>query len=295
MIGGTSMDRILQLNTIFISIVIEAIPFIVIGAFISALIEVFVSENMIIRMMPKNRFLSVIAGSFLGILFPGCECGIIPIASRLIQKGVAPHAAISFMLSSPIINPIVLFATFIAFGDSWTMVWYRAGLALVVSILVGIVLSFVIKDNPLKENIDGHLHDHSNQNTKQKLISVVTHTIDEFLNVAKFLVMGSLIAAAMQVYVPTKILLTLGDTKVTAILVMMGLAFILSVCSESDAFVASSFRNSFGQSSIVAFLVLGPMLDIKNVLMMTGYFQKKIVIILVVLISVLVFLGSLLL
>jgi uncharacterized protein len=287
------MDRLLQLNTIFISIVIEAIPFIVLGAFISALIEIFVSENMIIRLMPKNRFLSVIAGSFLGVLFPGCECGIVPIASRLIKKGVAPHAAISFMLSAPIINPIVLFATFIAFGDSWTMVWYRAGFAFAVSLLVGVVMSYVIKENPLKEKIADHVHDHSHQNTKQKLISVVTHTIDEFLNVAKFLVMGSLIAAAMQVYVPTRILLTLGDTKVAAILVMMGLAFILSICSEADAFVASSFRNSFSQSSIVAFLVFGPMLDIKNVLMMSGYFQKKIVIILVSLITVFVFVGSL--
>ncbi|MBO0961282.1 permease [Neobacillus sp. MM2021_6] len=293
--GGHFVDRLLQLNTIFISIVIEAIPFIVIGALISALIEVFVSENMIIRMMPKNRFLSVITASLLGVFFPGCECGIVPIASRLIKKGVAPHAAISFMLAAPIINPIVLFATFIAFGESWTMVWYRAGLALGVSILVGIFLSFVIKENPLKDNIEVHVHNHSKQNTKHKLISVVTHTIDEFLSVGKFLVMGSLIAASMQVYVPTKILLTLGDTKVTAILVMMGLAFILSICSEADAFVASSFRNSFGQSSLVAFLVFGAMLDIKNILMMTGYFQKRLIIVLVSLISVFVFIGALLL
>lgn len=290
------MDRLLQWNTIFISIVIEAVPFIVIGAFVSALIEVFISENMIIRLMPKNRFLSVITASLIGVLFPGCECGIVPIAARLIKKGVAPHAAISFMLAAPIINPIVLFATYIAFGESWTMVWLRAGLALSVSILVGIVLSFVIKENPLKENGEVHTHDHSGQNTKQKLISVVTHTIDEFLNVGKFLVMGAMIASAMQVFVPSRILLTLGHTKVTAILVMMALGFILSICSEADAFVASSFRNSFAQaqSSIAAFLVFGAMVDIKNVLMMTGYFNKRLVVILVSLITVFVFLGSLL-
>jgi uncharacterized protein len=291
------MDRLLQLNTIFISIVIEAIPFIIIGAFVSALIEVFVSENTIVRIMPKNRFLSVITASLIGALFPGCECGIVPIAARLIKKGVAPHAAISFMLSAPIINPIVLFATFIAFGDSWTMVWYRAGLAIGVSILIGFILSFVIKENPLKVNHDEHVHDHSHQNTKQKLISVVTHTIDEFLNVGKFLVMGSIFAAAMQVYVPSKILVTLGHTKLTATLVMMALAFILSICSEADAFVASSFRYSFAQaqSSIVAFLVFGAMVDIKNLLMMGGYFKTRFVILLVSLISSFVFIGSLLL
>ncbi|MED1470325.1 permease [Bacillus salipaludis] len=289
------MDRLLQLNTIFISIVIEAIPFIIIGAFVSALIEVFISENMIVRIMPKNRILSVITASLIGALFPGCECGIVPITARLIKKGVAPYSAISFMLSAPIINPIVLFATFIAFGDSWTMVWYRAGLAIGVSILVGIILSFFYKESPLKMNHVEHVHDHSHQNTKQKLISVVTHTIDEFLSVGKFLVMGALIASAMQVYIPTKILVTLGHTKITASLIMMALAFILSICSEADAFVASSFRNSFGQSSIVAFLVFGAMVDIKNLLMMFDSFKPKFVMLLVSLISALVFVGSLLL
>ncbi|MCQ6280705.1 permease [Bacillus sp. EB600] len=289
------MDRLLQLNTIFISIIIEAIPFIVIGAFVSALIEVFVSENTLLRIMPKNRFLSVITASLIGVLFPGCECGIVPITARLVKKGMPLSSAISFMLSGPIINPIVLFATFIAFGESWTMVWYRAGLAIGVSVATGIVLSFVIKDNQLKINNDEHVHSHSHQNTKQKLISVITHTIDEFFNMGKFVVMGSLIASAMQVYVPTRILTTLGGTHVTAVLVMMALAFILSICSEADAFVASSFRNFSPQTSIVSFLVFGAMVDIKNLLMMFGSFKPKFVVLLVSLISSFVFIGSLLL
>ncbi|EKN65641.1 putative permease [Neobacillus bataviensis LMG 21833] len=291
------MDQLLQLNTIFISIVIEAIPFIVIGAFVSALIEVFVSENMIVRIMPKNRYLSVITGSLIGAVFPGCECGIIPITRRLVEKGVALPAAISFMLTGPIINPIVLFSTYIAFGNSWIMVWYRSGFAVVVSILVGIVLSYVIKDNQLKLNPDKHIHvhDHSQQSVKQKWWSVITHTSDEFFNVGKYLVMGSLIAAAMQTYIPTAALAALGHTKVAGVLVMMALAFILSICSEADAFVASSFRNTFSQSSITAFLVFGAMVDIKNLLMMFGTFKPKFVILLVSLITTIVFVGSLLL
>ncbi len=291
------MDQLLQLNTIFISIVIEAIPFIVIGAFVSALIEVFVSENMMIKIMPKNRILSVITASLIGALFPGCECGIIPIAKRLVEKGVGLPAAISFMLTGPIINPIVLFSTYIAFGNSWTMVWYRSGFAIAVSILVGIVLSFVVKNDQLKVNSDEHVHvhDHSKQNNLQKLISVITHTIDEFFNVGKYLVMGSLIASAMQTYIPTSTLAALGHTKVAAVLVMMALAFILSICSEADAFIASSFRNTFSQSSIVTFLVFGAMVDIKNLLMMFGTFKPKFVILVVSLISTFVFIGSLLL
>ncbi|MCM3569487.1 permease [Neobacillus mesonae] len=287
------MDRILQLNTIFISIVIEAIPFIVLGAFVSALIEVFISENTMLRIIPKNRFLSVIFASLMGICFPGCECGIVPIAARLIKKGLAPYAAISFMLAAPIINPIVLFATFIAFGDSWEMVWYRAGLAIAVAVATGIVLSFMIKGNQLKMNTEVHVHDHSHQNTKQKFMSVITHTIDEFFTMGKYVVLGSLIAAAMQVYIPTRILTTLGGTHVTSILVMMILAFILSICSEADAFVASSFRNFFPKTSIVSFLVFGAMVDIKNLLMMFGTFKPKFVVLLVSLISSFVFIGSL--
>ncbi|WHY69593.1 permease [Neobacillus sp. SuZ13] len=289
------MDRLLQLNTIFISIIIEAFPFIVVGAFISALIEVFVSENTLLRILPKNRYLSVVAASFMGVFFPGCECGIVPIVSRLIKKGLAPHAAISFMLSGPIINPIVLFATFIAFGDSWKMVGYRAGLAIGVSILVGLVLSFVIKENPLKENCELHTHDHSHQNTKQKLMSVLNHTSDEFFSMGKYVVLGALIASTMQVYVPTRILTTLGGTHVTAVLVMMALAFILSICSAADAFVAASFRNFFPQTSVVSFLVFGNMVDIKNLLMMFGSFKAKFAVLLVSLISSFVFIGSLLL
>ena len=289
------MDRFLQLNTIFISIIIEAFPFIVVGAFISALIEVFISENTLLRILPKNRYLSVVAASFMGVLFPGCECGIVPIVSRLIKKGLAPHAGIAFMLSGPIINPVVLFATFIAFGDSWTMVGYRAGLAIGVSILVGLVLSFVIKDNPLKENNEIHVHDHSHQNTRQKFMSVLNHTSDEFFNMGKYVVLGALIASTMQVYVPTRILTTLGGTHVTAVLVMMALAFILSICSAADAFVAASFRNFFPQTSIVSFLVFGNMVDIKNLLMMFGSFKAKFAVLLVSLITSFVFIGSLLL
>lgn len=291
------MERLLQLNTIFISIVIEAIPFIVIGAFVSALIEVFVSENMIIRVMPKNRFLSVITASLIGALFPGCECGIIPITKRLIEKGVGLPSAIAFMLTGPIINPIVLFSTYIAFGNSWTMVWYRSGFAIAVSILVGFTLTFLVKGSQLKElhGKEIHVHNHSGQTTMQKLFSVITHTIDEFFNVGKFLVMGSLLASAMQTFIPTAALAKLGHSKVESILVMMLLAFILSICSEADAFIASSFRNTFSHSSIVAFLVFGAMVDIKNLLMMAGTFKPKFVILLVSLISIIVFAGSLLL
>lgn len=117
----------LQLNSIFISILIEAIPFVLIGVFISGLIQMFVTEEMMAKIIPKNRFLAVLSGTFAGVLFPACECGIVPIARRLLLKGVPLHAAVAFMLTAPIINPIVLFSTFIAFGNKWDVVFYRGG------------------------------------------------------------------------------------------------------------------------------------------------------------------------
>lgn len=142
----------LQMNTIFISILIEALPFVLIGVFISGFIQMFVTEDMVAKWMPKNRFLSVLMATFLGMMFPGCECGIVPIVRRLIGKGVPPYAGIAFMLTGPIINPVVLFATYVAFGSSMHMVWYRSIVAIIVAIIVGIILSFMFKEHQLRDD-----------------------------------------------------------------------------------------------------------------------------------------------
>lgn len=287
----------LQLNTIFISILIESIPFILIGVFISGFIQMFVSEEMIARIIPKNRFLAVLTGTLFGAIFPACECGIVPIVRRLLLKGVPLHAAIPFMLTGPIINPIVLFSTFIAFGNQWDMVIYRGGLALVVAILVGIILSFHFKGNQLLEkgtiNTNHHHHSSENQTFMNKFVDMLKHAVDEFFSVGKYLIIGAFIAAAMQTYLKTSTLLDIGHTEVTSSLVMMFLAFVMSLCSEADAFIASSFSSTFSVGSIVAFLVFGPMVDIKNTLMMLSVFNKRFILILISYIAIFVLVGSL--
>ncbi|MTT32106.1 permease [Terrilactibacillus sp. BCM23-1] len=302
----------LQLNTIFISILIEAIPFVVIGVFISAFIQMFISEKMISRIIPKNRYASVVMGTCMGALFPACECGIVPITERLVKKRVPLHSAIAFMLAGPIINPVVIFATYVAFGNSWQMVIYRCGLAIAVSIFVGLMVSFIFKEDQLRDFIDhklkkyrdhhdhdhdhehGHDHHHHSKPTiLAKIKGTFDHAVDEFFSVGKYLVFGAFIASAMQTYVKTSTLLTFGDTKVMAILVMIVLAFIMSLCSEADAFVASSFRGTFGPSALSAFLVFGAMVDIKNLIMMLSTFKKRFVVTLIFLITVSVFVGAL--
>lgn len=296
MSGGfivTAQSSFLQLNSIFISILIEAIPFILIGVILSGIIQMFVSEEMIARIMPKNRFLAVLFGALAGILFPACECGIIPITRRLLLKGVPLHAGVAFMLTAPIINPIVLFSTYIAFGNRWSVVFYRGGLALAVSVIIGIILSYQFKDNQLlKPDEPGHRHHH--HTLLQKLGGTLRHAIDEFFSVGKYLIIGAFIAAAMQTYVKTSTLLAIGQNDVSSSLVMMGLAFVLSLCSEVDAFIASSFSSTFSLGSLIAFLVFGAMVDIKNLLMMLAAFKKRFVFLLITYIVVIVLAGSLL-
>ncbi|AKI90791.1 membrane protein [Bacillus subtilis] len=296
MSGGfivTAQSSFLQLNSIFISILIEAIPFILIGVILSGIIQMFVSEEMIARIMPKNRFLAVLFGALAGVLFPACECGIIPITRRLLLKGVPLHAGVAFMLTAPIINPIVLFSTYIAFGNRWSVVFYRGGLALAVSLIIGIILSYQFRDNQLlKPDEPGHHHHH--HTLLQKLGGTLRHAIDEFFSVGKYLIIGAFIAAAMQTYVKTSTLLAIGQNDVSSSLVMMGLAFVLSLCSEVDAFIASSFSSTFSLGSLIAFLVFGAMVDIKNLLMMLAAFKKRFVFLLITYIVVIVLAGSLL-
>lgn len=297
MSGGfivTAQSSFLQLNSIFISILIEAIPFILIGVILSGIIQMFVSEEMIARIMPKNRFLAVLFGALAGVLFPACECGIIPITRRLLLKGVPLHAGVAFMLTAPIINPIVLFSTYIAFGNRWSVVFYRGGLALAVSLIIGIILSYQFKDNQLlKPDEPGH-HHHHHHTLLQKLGGTLRHAIDEFFSVGKYLIIGAFIAAAMQTYVKTSTLLAIGQNDVSSSLVMMGLAFVLSLCSEVDAFIASTFSSTFSLGSLIAFLVFGAMVDIKNLLMMLAAFKKRFVFLLITYIVVIVLVGSLL-
>ncbi|WP_141433252.1 permease [Bacillus sp. 03113] len=285
-----NMESFLQMNTIFISILIEALPFILIGVLISGTIQMFVTEQMMARLIPKNRFLSVLFASVIGALFPACECGIVPITKRLMTKGVPLHAAIAFMLTGPVINPIVLFSTYIAFGNSWKMVFYRGGLAFIVAIIVGFILAAQFKTSQLKNDDSIQMKSLS---LKARFIGMLKHSIDEFFSVGKFLIFGAFIAASVQTYVKTSMLLDIGNGFVSSHLVMMGLAYVLSLCSEADAFVAASFRSSFSTGSLVAFLVFGPMLDIKNTVMLLGTFKAKFVLYLTLYISVTVLVVTL--
>jgi uncharacterized protein len=274
---------LLNLNTIFLSILIEALPFVLIGVLIAGMIQIFVTEEHIQRFIPKNKILAVIMSCIVGAIFPACECGIVPIVRRLVSKGVPIHAAMGFMLTGPLINPIVIASTYMAFGNDFKIAGLRMGLGFLVAVIVSLIVSFLFKGNQLKESISTRAaHSHSHSHTEKssfinRFWSMLTHSIDEFFDMAKFLVMGAFLAAFVQTYLPAKTLLETGNGPVTSLLVMMGLAYVLSLCSEADAFIGASFSSIFPTSSILGFLIFGPMIDLKNTLMMLSVFRIKFV------------------
>lgn len=296
------------MSTIFLSIVIEALPFVLLGCLISGALQVFLTPERVKRWLPDNRFLSILTGSALGFFFPSCECGIVPIVHQFVKKGVPVHTAFAFMLTAPIINPIVIFSTFIAFGNSWEMAGWRMVGSFVVALIIGIWLAYFQKESVLKTKIQqtidhnhhhNHHHDHTHGTNKHEEVKigrikqlsqqtghVLTHSIDEFFDTGRYLIVGGLIAASMQTYLPTRVMLTLGSTKLLAIIIMLLLAFTMSLCSEADAFIGSSLLSLFGTAPVVAFLVFGPMVDIKNLLMMKRYFNGRFILMLIGLIAV---------
>ncbi|MBM7688075.1 hypothetical protein BCR24_00430 [Enterococcus ureilyticus] len=291
---------VLQMGTIFLSIVIEALPFVMLGCVISGALHVFLTPERVKKLLPKNKVLSIIVGSLLGFFFPSCECGIVPIVHQFVKKDVPTYTAFAFMITAPIINPIVLFSTYIAFGNSIKFVVWRVVGSMLVALVVGVWLAYINKENILQQTtfeadctLEETEHTHEKETFWHKCWSVLTHGIDEFFDTGRYLIFGSLMAAAMQTYLPTGAMLQLGHTKILAILVMLVLAATLSLCSEADAFIGSSLLSLFGNGPVVGFLVFGPMVDIKNLLMMKRYFKTSFMLKFVGIVTVVVSLYAL--
>lgn len=285
--------RLQSFVTIFLGIFIEALPFLLAGVLMSAMLQLFVSAERIQQLSPKNPLLAAIAGSLLGMAFPVCECGSIPATRRLLTKGAALPSGIAFALAAPVINPIVLISTYVAFA-SWEMVAWRAGLTILFAVVIGLlvgtpqraemVLAPHIYQPVVSPDVLYAHHQHQdNRPPDSPLRQVLNHASDEFFEMSRYLIAGSMLAAGLQTLVPQSALLALGNGPVVSVLVMIALAVVLSICSTVDAFVALSFVNTFTPGAILAFLVFGPMIDIKSTLLLMTTFRRHIVAIIVVL------------
>lgn len=261
---------------IFNSLLLEAMPFILVGAIVSGIIEVFVPSTAFDRLTRLPRALQLPAAGIAGFAFPVCDCGSVPVARRLAKKGLAPAAAVTFMLAAPILNPIVIASTFVAYRGRefmWPMVFGRVGLGLVTAIAVGWVVGDKTRDQLLQAKRPDD-HDHEHEHGGSRLSSLFGHIAGDFLFMGRYLVLGATVAAALQTFVPQSILGSIADTPIVSLLAMMTLAAMLSICSESDAFVAASFVQ-FGFAGQLAFLAFGPMVDMKLGFLYSGTFSPS--------------------
>jgi len=272
-------------TTRFLSIFIEAVPFLVLGSIVSGLIEIYVKSEDILRWMPKNPLGAAIGGTFFGLVFPVCECGVVPVARRLFTKGLPIPMGISFLLAAPFMNPIVFASTYIAFGFGPVLIG-RFVITAIVAIVVGIIIGVFGKPEEVLRAQSMNTLDNLCQPTvplNNKFLRVLQLAGDEFFEMGRFLVLGCILASAMQTLIPQNSLLALGTGQITSVIFLQIVAFILSVCSTVDSFLALSFVNTFTTGSIISFLSFGPMVDIKSTLMFSGVFKRKTVFYLVIL------------
>ena len=311
------MDAIKNISIIFISIFFESLPFLLLGSLISAIIETYVSNEKMARLIPKNKILGSIVGVFLGFFLPACDCAVIPVSKRLLKKKVPINVAISFMLASPIINPVVLLSTYNAFyRTNPEIFWYRLLFGIIIALLIGIIMGIIFNKKEVITNnmdnecdchdeidedfkdllIDTHEHNHEDveHNFKNDFISITKHTAYDLFEVVKYLMFGALIASLVQVLLPRNILMTFNNNQILSIIILMLFAYLISLCSTSDSFVGKSLLSTFSKTGVIAYLLLGPMIDIKNTIVLLGNYKKSFVITLISLIFILVFVFSLL-
>lgn len=281
------------------SLLVGAIPLVVLGSIASAAIAVFVPTSVFAKLALLPRPLQLPVAGMAAFAFPVCECGSVPVARRLVEKGLAPSAAVTFMLAAPVLNPIVVVSTFVAYRGRDIVVPIvagRIGLGLLAAMAVGWVIGARRPELLLKSKVcapgctkdhdhvvpadDGpshhHHHDHAAADTTAatgRTAQFFGHLVDDFLFMGKFLILGAGVAALLQTFLPQSWLGSLAGTPVLDLVALMGLAFVLSLCSESDAFVAASFVQ-FGVGAQLAFLVFGPMVDTKLAFLYSATFSK---------------------
>ncbi|MBW4514844.1 MAG: permease [Timaviella obliquedivisa GSE-PSE-MK23-08B] len=337
------MNQLNSVLTLFFSLLVEAMPFLLLGVLFSSALLLFVDERQLIASVPRNPLLAAFVGSLIGFIFPVCECGNVPVARRLMVQGAPISMSIGFLLAAPTVNPIVFWATWTAFRDQPEIVFMRVGFSLLIATVVGWVFSTQKDLRPLlqpaiarsmpvpryrsrrgkkdKESVSDLLQSGTfilGQSGKLQLDGdplqaaalvanpvlskpipvrlqmMLDNVVLELRELGGILVIGSAIAAIVQVSVPRDVILSLGQDNVTSILAMLLLACIISICSTVDAFFALSFASVFTSGSLLAFLIFGPMIDLKNIALLWSVFKGRAIFYLFALAALLTFLVALL-
>lgn len=303
------------LSAVFSSIILEALPFMLFGAMVGGLIEAFVSRERMAGLLPRNPVATVCVAAAMGCIFPVCECAVVPVVRRLIGKGLPFSAAIAYLLAGPIVNPIVAASTWLAYGMDAGTAALRVGLGYVVAVSVALIMGRVFPGRtallPGAEHaaapacacgcndlaglprfadvVDAALV----PTFASRCMQALRHGAADFLGVGHYLVIGAFIAALAQTFVSRSLLLDLTTLPVVSVLLMSALAVLLNLCSEADAFIAASFRGLLPMPAQMAFMLTGPMFDLKLLLMYQVLFRRRAIGLLSVLILFFTITGAL--
>ena len=294
-----SLEKISTAWAIFQGLLLEAIPFLLLGVAIAGLARWLVPQNAWIQRLPKNPVLAPITGALMGFALPACECGNVPVARRLLASGAPMGTAFGFLFAAPVLNPIVLASTWAAFPDQpWLLVARPLG-AFVIAVLLSLLLvqlpeaqllehallserrmSQPLSTVGLLERSGGLVGDPireltPTQSTRLRASDVLEQSSREFLDLLALLVLGCLIAALVQTWLPRSWLLAVGGAPTGSILALMLLAVVVSVCSSVDAFLALGFAAQVTPGALLAFLLLGPVVDLKLVGLFTVLMRPR--------------------
>ena len=305
-----------------VAVFLGAAPFLLLGALLSSVLEIYVPQDFLERHLPKGRISGLLFGVCAGMLVPTCECGVVSIVRRLLKRKVPSHVAIAYLFSAPVINPLVLVATYVAFRGNIRMVAARVLVVAVCACCMGWAASgtnpaALLRDekDPLDPCIGNHCgHDHvlsppgllqvspagahacacgCEFDGTAGVAAVLSHTAAEFLDMGKYLVLGSIAVGFFKLLMVENMLLPIQNNVFLSVGAMMVLAVFLSICSEADAFVAASF-SSFPAAAQLSFMTLGPMVDLKLIFMYSSVFRGRTTLRLIFLPIVLIFALSLL-
>lgn len=288
-----SIHRVLGITS---GIILEGIPFLLLGTMVATAIRLFVPDRWISTHLQGNSIKSYLLAMSSGLLLPVCDCATIPLFKAFVKKGIPLHIALLFMLSAPIMNPIALLATYYAFPDASYIMGYRilGGLA------VALIVSQFFKWRPMsiEQNvttaIQGQTYEHIRPSSMKRK-QFVYHTEKEFLTLLTYFSLAAATIGVFQVWIKPLIFTADGSwpTAITSIL-LLGFAFIFSLCSTSDAIIGKSLSTVFPMPSILGFLILGPMIDIKNVYILSRYTNQAFTMYLTILVSTVTFIMTIL-
>jgi uncharacterized membrane protein YraQ (UPF0718 family) len=275
-----------------VSIVLQSQPFVLLGVFASALVHRYLSAELLARWMPRGRLRLVFLASMFGFVAPVCDCGVIPLARRLGTKGLPLYAATTFILAAPVVNPVVLASTAVAFQGDWTIVLLRMAMTLSVALTVGLAAAGLMRGAAPLSVPEPAVSIASGRERPHALVDIVEHAVAEYFDISLFIVLGALFTAVTQTFVPRGDLAALGGSRVGSVAVLMPVATLLSICSEADAFVARSFATTFSPGSLLAFMTIGQIIDLRNGVLLFRTLPGRLVALVGIISYVLVFLEA---